>query len=477
MVIEENDYIREEWEKKLKKNNVVLCAAYSGSIALAWKYIKKPEMIKGFCLQSVFENEVYDILDELQDVLAETEIGTGQIKGILKELLHCVELNVLTAETLEKLPDSIDGWSLSLGSGMSFSESEMVIFTEKLKTCYDEILTKSRVFASDGLRRIHLNEIETPGDCVVILDDSIWNLEIALTMKEFKRFFWWDDEPMRYYGIYQYQHLPDKSALECIILGMSYMREGINTKRFCKPALNFSSTAQDIFYDFEMCKYVCADAGNIKYCILGISPYELWYDMSKSPAARKRISYYFPQISDYHHWVEGETQLERFQYLNQIFTDIFDGTYMDEIYFWELNQDEEIWKEKCQIYCKDEKKDIDDVNRVFHKPYPATFEENVEILRQMKVFLDERGIRLILVIPPYSQTFMNNMDMSMYRKTVSVLNSLLGKNDRMYDFIGDDRFDDNYFQDCSHLNYFGKNLMTDILNGVVDSFDGRNGFA
>ena len=105
------------------------------------------------------------------------------------------------------------------------------------------------------------------------------------------------------------------------------------------------------------------------------------------------------------------------------------------------------------------------------------FEENVEILRQMKVFLDERGIRLILVIPPYSQTFMNNMDMSMYRKTVSVLNSLLGKNDRMYDFIGDDRFDDNYFQDCSHLNYFGKNLMTDILNGVVDSFDGRNGFA
>ena len=129
MVIEENDYIREEWEKKLKKNNVVLCAAYSGSIALAWKYIKKPEMIKGFCLQSVFENEVYDILDELQDVLAETEIGTGQIKGILKELLHCVELNVLTAETLEKLLDSIDGWSLSLGSGMSFSESEMVIFT------------------------------------------------------------------------------------------------------------------------------------------------------------------------------------------------------------------------------------------------------------------------------------------------------------------------------------------------------------
>lgn len=111
--------------------------------------------------------------------------------------------------------------------------------------------------------------------------------------------------------------------------------------------------------------------------------------------------------------------------------------------------------------------------KVFNKPYPITFKENTNILERYLKFLISHNIRTLIYIPPFPKIFNDFTPKDMKQTTYSVLTELQHKfHFDLLDLSTDTRFTDEHFADWSHLNVFGADLATDILNEHMDKIWG-----
>lgn len=65
---------------------------------------------------------------------------------------------------------------------------------------------------------------------------------------------------------------------EVLITGLSYHDEGISVDQFARPVINMAMGSQDLFYDYEMAKYVIEEkkiggGGKILHCWNGLFQY------------------------------------------------------------------------------------------------------------------------------------------------------------------------------------------------------------
>lgn len=290
-------------------------------------------------------------------------------------------------------------------------------------------------------------------------------------LNRYKEFFW-KYSPERYNLYMQYMRC-DKQDMVGLILGMSYIQRGTNLKRFVYPTCSLAAPTQDLFCDFGMCRYAIEKTGltNLRYCIIEVNPYRLWYDLSLS-INKKRMIYYLPQLENMHHF-KGSIYVKNYTRMKKIYQDIFkkDIIYDD---FESIRKKENMFREHDTNVlgtCSEEESKgfADEIVTVFHKPYEDTFRENVIILNDMIAYLTTRKVCPLIVLPPFPQVFLENMDWDMYDRTKEVLWDLQRRHAslKILDYTKNDLFDDYYFSDWSHLNYWGANLLTDLLNNEL----------
>lgn len=374
--------------------------------------------------------------------------------------------------------------------------SRIAICAESFDDCrkiYSYIKDRKSVFAfvsyrndEDGAKANELGELEqidfvdlsidsndewlARADLCIVWDESevYRSIEKAFFLDDFILFYW-GVSPERYYIMSQYD---SRHNYEAVLLGMSYVQRGVDIDRMCKKTALLAAPAQDLFYDFEMLKYSLQGGVVPKYCIIGMAPYKLWYDMSLSKKNELRSIYYYPQTGTLHHYKNAEGMIRLFEYYKKLYDDIFEKELISDL-FTEVREANHLYMDKDMNVWKDDSSN-DETDRQFveshyNKPYPETFLENLAILNDMVDYLEEKSIIPIFVIPPYTRKYCRYMNRDMCDVTVQELGKIIEKygNVKVLNCIDDNDFDDGHFSDIEHLNAIGAQLLTDKINEML----------
>lgn len=321
---------------------------------------------------------------------------------------------------------------------------------------------ESKLGFKDSYQVISPDEIEKfKYDYIIIAsqyEEEIFNQlrEMHIDEKKVIKFFEWFDSNNNYVEsvISAYHKL---SNYKGIITGISYTRAAIleNSLKYKFVLAAFAS--QDIKYDYKMVEYIINNKHNNKfdYCIIGLSYYSFQYDLSKSSMKNKVSLYNF--IESYNN--EGNYNLN-FNVNNMIFKGNEGGGFKNfdpEIEFCKLKIEE-----KCKI---GEKQALIDCN----KNYPNTVRENKQILKDYLKLLKNNKIKPIIVVCPASKYYTKNFSRRIEAEFKTIINEIRQEYDFQYiDYFRSEQFDDDDFQDVSHLNTKGAEKFTKILNEVIE---------
>lgn len=318
-----------------------------------------------------------------------------------------------------------------------------------------------------GKRVINIYEIcEHNYDYIIVFskfNTEILNIIKALKISSEKIVVWNMGAFMQYSEFYR-DHFharlkkfdAQEGKIELLSTGISYHNDGIDPEQFPMKAFNFALRAQDLFYDFEIVKFLNEtrqDKCNLKHVIIGLNYYSFEYDFSKSVSC-KEITRYFPEIKSPHNmmnedyyekFVEQEKErLEKYKY--------FDKVFQVKIPTYELN-------------------DVEGRNAAvidFNKNYPITLYENTEILNEYLNYLEQRHIKPIILIMPATTYYTKFCPSEKKELFYNTLNEVLKKHDvQVLDYFETYKCPDSHYYHITHFNEIGareftKKLVKDI---------------
>ena len=84
--------------------------------------------------------------------------------------------------------------------------------------------------------------------------------------------------------------------------GMSYSQESLFEKYFDSKIFNFAFPSQDLYFDYQIAKFVLSVSSEIEFALIGLAPYSFHYDLSKSNMINFRLLNYFIALKDLHNF-------------------------------------------------------------------------------------------------------------------------------------------------------------------------------
>ena len=103
-----------------------------------------------------------------------------------------------------------------------------------------------------------------------------------------------------------------KSKVEGAVLGLSYVRK-LNFDKLKHHIACFAASSHDLFLDYHKLMWIYDEVvhkhgGELKYCVLGMDFYRLWYDLSMS-AYKERMMCMYHKLHCVHHFHELDAAL------------------------------------------------------------------------------------------------------------------------------------------------------------------------
>ena len=289
---------------------------------------------------------------------------------------------------------------------------------------------------------------------------SIYKTEILKQLEQLainqEKVFWWSEEELGHYFIYKkdffHKKLDDarkNKSPRILITGISYHNDGILAEAFQIPTLNFAMRGQDLFYDFEVVKYLhhIGLLDCLKYSIIGLCYYSFELDLSKT-GNKWEILRYYPEIQSAHN----------------VMDEAYWGKYCEnEIKMWEAKDAYQLFEVKTAYDFTDEigrKAAKED----FNKNYPITVFENRCILDEYLNFLEEIRVKPIIVIMPATDYYTKYCDSEIKRRFYKNLQDVIGKREiQILDYFDQCAYPDHYYYHINHLNRIGAEVFTKQL--------------
>ncbi|WP_160675931.1 hypothetical protein [Clostridium sp. C8-1-8] len=259
-------------------------------------------------------------------------------------------------------------------------------------------------------------------------------------------------------------------TIDGFITGLSYAEVGIDEDIIEGNVINAAISSQDIFYDYEVAKYILLNnkyADKVKFAIIGLTYYSFHFDLSKSSVGDRVYSYY-PFTNNIHNREDlSGVKCEEFNRVETILKNIFIEDYKNEIYKALIDEYEIGWKDYISGYLTPEKIAIgkENVRKDSLKNYPITVEENKKILNDYIDFLKARNITPYIIICPTSKYYHPYLSERISSEFKSVIEEIsYNKAVRVYDYFNSDMFSESDFYDTAHLNRIGARKFTNLIN-------------
>ncbi len=255
---------------------------------------------------------------------------------------------------------------------------------------------------------------------------------------------------------------------DCIITGMSYIRDALESKLINCRACSAANSSQDLYYDFLSFKEALKKNNMISKLIIGLAPYSLRYDLSltQTPYEKNRLYFYYGRFADSHNNVSLKKELEEYYRLLTQFKDIL-GDDFEEKMFFDLERflDNEGMNNK-RVFSEDNMipAEIFQMKGKYNKPYEKTLNENKIVLKDFINYALQNNVKVILFIPPYSRWYKERWDIAYKNELTDYCNLLMRDHDIKLVDLSEYEFSNDYFADYAHLNHLGAIYVTSLIN-------------
>lgn len=252
-----------------------------------------------------------------------------------------------------------------------------------------------------------------------------------------------------------------------VILGLSYSLRGIDKNLLCRKFFDLSWHGRDLYYNLQLLKYAfkIGKFSDIKAALLVFPYYYFEYDQSRSYYQYKSGQMFgVYELDDWHNADRvTENGDEIFKYITNY------RMFGKKIFDWYHGG----YYKKLQTVYQGELKD-GKLPKSFFADRPATVEENLKIFADLINILNNRGVRIILVIPPIfidglDEESSKNLKMMKEKfyflvREVTCKSKINLDNWDLTEIFSDKR---SMFSDLTHVNIHGSPAFTQKLNDLL----------
>lgn len=264
---------------------------------------------------------------------------------------------------------------------------------------------------------------------------------------------------MQYYKT----HVTDFSLL---LTGSSYAHYSVNGKNMSLPLLDFSVDSQDIYYGYWLAERVLSqpDAA-FRAVLINLSPWSFSYDLSLSTSENFLCLAYALLLGKLHHFPLSMDAMKlafRKDFLQSAASVTFEG-----IDIFDLNGNKRRMSHEVGI--------AEFLNmrlRAEHwgnqRTYPATQEENVELLVRYIRLCQSHGAVPVLFLAPVMEMYRRFYPKRSLDQFYTLLRSVIRRTGAsLLDYFWVDGFGFQECRDIDHLNEKGSSIFTPKLEGDV----------
>lgn len=281
--------------------------------------------------------------------------------------------------------------------------------------------------------------------------------------------------------------------IQNIVVGNSYALVGVEELLLKDNSVNLGLHSQDIYYTAQLVKKVISKNKNIKRCVISLSHYVLYHDLSRgnSEFSINRIErVYYPLLKDKHNSIRKN--IKRIMNLNDIGPNSLINNIFN-LYEIEDHFSNKIYSQDTSYYSAvkgvDRDKNFDKLdtkekednglfragnhNKIYK--YKETKKEFSIILKELFDYLEENSIIPVPVVFPTSNYYYKNLREEYITEFKELLEGL--KRDYNLDILDlrDEKygFDDTHFIDSDHLNRSGEIKATNHINEFIEEIDSK----
>ena len=208
--------------------------------------------------------------------------------------------------------------------------------------------------------------------------------------------------------------------------------------------------------------------GYIKYALIGLAPYTLQYDLSKSYGNIFQLLKYYVAFDDVHNfWMPKEDLIQ-----------IFNPQYLSIRLPAQVRDIKNVYGERRSnvlnmnwvtlVNARDDK--IDDWKG---RHYPETVKENVKILDDYLTLCEKNNVRPIMFLPTMTKGYIKYFERTTLDELYYHISQATKKHPSAIFFDGwkSDGFSYADFYDASHLNINGSAKFSTLLNNVIENLE------
>lgn len=266
---------------------------------------------------------------------------------------------------------------------------------------------------------------------------------------------------------YKRGYLDDHASnIEVLFLGSSHAYRDVNPVYIDADSFNAGYVSQSLYYDHRILEKYRDEWKRLKYIVVPVSYFSLFYQLEESPESWrvKNYSIYYSMWTTYHIADYSELLSNRLDINMQRVRAYYLAGQTN------ISSSELGWGGRD---ASDTDVDLTEKGEVAAKRHTVEsdifFDENVDILRSIVYFADERNIRVVFYTPPAFETYVENLNEDQLTQTILTMEELDSaySNVIYVNFLASNLFDRGDFFDADHLNEVGARKFTLELNKLI----------
>ena len=258
------------------------------------------------------------------------------------------------------------------------------------------------------------------------------------------------------------------SEFEIFATGISTICAAFDADKFKKKIFNFGRGSQDLYYDYQIAKYILevCGGGYIKYALIGFAPYSFHYDESRTYKYRQRLFQYLIAFNDLHNFAINAAECRKMfqeKFLNlRLKLDSFN---VNDVFGTRSSLKMMNWS--TRLIARNT------VDAWTNKNYPETVKENVQILEDYLTLCEKNNVRPIMFLPPLSKAYVQYFS----RQKLDEFHYLIREAQKKHSsalFLDGwklENFSDKDFYDVGHLNLNGAAKFSAIFNDFIENLE------
>lgn len=261
-------------------------------------------------------------------------------------------------------------------------------------------------------------------------------------------------------------------SIEVLILGSSETLYAINPEYLSLFSYNLADQSQSLFYDKELSMKYIDRIPKLKYVIISITYFSLWYELYNS--IENWRDYFYYRI-----W-QIPTNNIRFMNSNTLsFITLFGIEFTQQALLRNFhistgteNLEPNGWYKNTER-LNSENADTSSISELFRQNSAmadSVFPNQIIYLKTLLDAIRSRNANPIFISTPVHNSYLKRIDAAKKEINMRLIEELCRKYKcRYFDFSNDDRFVSGDFADTDHLNEIGSEKFTRIINLVLNS--------